>query len=458
MSIRFIFFNYIIKPMRLIFILIFASVIFSSQASKENIFDEIDINIDNILNRIIQQPSYSISGSFQPFFSQPFFSQPFFSQPYTFSQQPYTFSQQYNPKSLSYKYSNSFHSFIKPSEKPSLQPTEKPTEKPSEKPTEKPSEKPTEKPSEKPTEKPSLQPTEKPSENPSLQPTEKPSPMPSEKTQETSLTFDTQLIMLYPYYDFTNITKESLLYAQSKTMDISLDNIQYKETIHNNRRRLQQQQQYNLVFVSTITTITTQNASQQYEYYISQLNQSLSQGQFQLLANSIYYQYNITPEYTIQTFTVSPPVITILNTPTPEPTTVPTNSNREHITAKFEGWKIAAIVMFMCVVYILLTLNYYKPYSKFVSLKASIRDRILHFIENDHECESPNQNIREDQIGVEPERTIPNTLYEALLHQIVPQQDPQVPDICIRDFNGEDAREILDQLENGKIDSTIETE
>ena len=427
--------------MRLIFILIFASVIFSSQASNQNIINE----LDNILNHITQPLSYSYPyisysyhNSFQPFLSQPLSqhlnSVTLFSQSFS--------SQQYNPKSLSYEYSNSFQSFIKPSlqpsQKPSLQRTEKPTFEPSQKPT--------------------LQPTEKPT----LQPSQKPTETSTEVPIQTSITFDTQLTMLYPYYDFTNITKESLLYAQSKSMNLSLDNIKYKETLHNNRRRLQQQQQYNLVFVSTITTQTTQNASQQYQYYISQLNQSLTLGQFQLIVNSIYYKYNATPEYTIQTLTVTPPVITILNNPTIVPTSIPTSSdnhNREHITARFEGWKIAAIVVFMCVVYILLTLNYYKPYSKFVSLKASIRDRILHFIENDREGETQNQNIREDQIGVEPERTMPNTLYEALLQQIVPQEETiEIPEINIRDFNGEDAREILDQLENGKIDSTTETQ
>ena len=250
--------------------------------------------------------------------------------------------------------------------------------------------------------------------------------------------------MSYPYIEFTNITKQSILYAQSRTMNISLDNIKYKETIYN-RRRLQIQ--YNLSFVSTITTVAEQNASLQYQNYVNQLTQSFSQGQFQLLVNSIYYQYNVTPDYVIQSITASPPIITIINQPTISPTEEP---RKDKMTPSFEGWKIAAIVIFLCVVYILLTLNYYKPYSKIINIRTAIRDRILHFIEEDHEGERvPGiENVENQEVAR------PTTLYQALINQITPHQTEEIPEIRIRDFNSDDATEILNQLENGKIEQS----
>jgi len=105
-------------------------------------------------------------------------------------------------------------------------------------------------------------------------------------------------------------------------------------------------------------------------------------------------------------------------------------------------------VIFMCIIYILLTLNYYKPYSKIINLKTSIRDRILHFIENDRENE--NRNEDEENVGIESNaiRQPPSTLYQALLTQIVPHSETQeIQEIRIRDFNSDDASEILQQLE-----------
>jgi len=202
-----------------------------------------------------------------------------------------------------------------------------------------------------------------------------------------------------------------------------------------------------LVFVSTVNIITNNNASQLYKQYVNQLNQSLSDGQFQLLVNSIYFQYNVTPEYIIESLTFTSPIISTISEPTSSPTNHP-NVNKETITQKFEEWKIAAIVIFMCIIYILLTLNYYKPYSKIINLKTSIRDRILHFIENDRENE--NRNEDEENVGIESNaiRQPPSTLYQALLTQIVPHSETQeIQEIRIRDFNSDDASEILQQLE-----------